>query len=135
MTTPLERYGRDTLCTTSLITGRFVAGVEHVAHRIARRITSPPGCLPEDRSYGFDVRSLLNGDFTAGEVALQGQRVRAEVLQDNAVSTCEAEIIVTVVGPAMELLVSLAIVLKGGEPLRMTMSVSRATAELLEVSS
>lgn len=105
--------------TLSLSTGR-VAVAEAVACRL---LTS---WLWYDKTYGYDLRRLLNAPVNA---AVLRQRIVSEVKKDERVA--DARAVVTVVGDT--LIIEVFAVGAAG-PFRFVLSVSALKAEILEVT-
>lgn len=83
-------YGTDLSCTSDLTeTMDEVDPLSPVAiqQSLIRRLTTRRGRLPDDPSYGLDIRGFLNHGTPASEfIAIEGQ-IRQEVLKDDRVSS------------------------------------------------
>lgn len=105
-------------------TFKVVRGREALAHAIGRRLTTPRGGLFYDLNYGHDVRQYLNAPLPqAGVIESQ---VAAECLKDERVRDVTVD--VQRVGESIS--IYLALVDERG-PFRLTVSVTKVTAELL----
>jgi hypothetical protein len=81
-------YGVESWCLGSLVTGRFVRGVQVVAQAIYRRLTTPRGTLrggEEEENYGIDLSDYVGSSATPQRLAAIPGIVRAEVLKDDRV--------------------------------------------------
>lgn len=58
-----------------------------LSQAIVRRLDCPRGALPDDDSYGMDLRSLVNQGLTDADVRDLAGRVRLEVLKDDRVES------------------------------------------------
>jgi len=88
-------FGRDTLCTDALRTGRYVTGVRLIAQRQYHALTTPRGALCGDerhRNFGDDLGELVGSDVgPALDAAIRAKVNRAASL-DEAVRTATATI-------------------------------------------
>jgi phage baseplate assembly protein W len=67
-----------------------ITGPRVVAEAVARRLETPRGRLPEDPNYGYDLRILLNGSFTAADLARHESAIAAEAEKDPRVERADA---------------------------------------------
>lgn len=78
-------FGRDTSCTTSLRTGRFVTGARLVAEADFRRLTTPRGTLrgsEEESNYGFDLMGFIGTTTGKTTAASLPGKIRSELAKD-----------------------------------------------------
>lgn len=102
-------FGRDTSCTTSLRTGRFVSGARVVAEAAFRRLITPRGMLrggEEEQNYGLDLSDLVGSVATKAEAAALPGRIEAELRKDRRIEAVKATVTSRQSGPAVEYLVT-----------------------------
>lgn len=100
---PLEPlgYGTDLSCVEDIT--EDLAEVDQdsplgVAQAVARRLITPRGGLPDDPSYGLDIRGYANRGVTIAEQRDLASQIRAEVTKDDRV----ADAVVTVTVPSLD---------------------------------
>lgn len=65
------------------------SGVAELGQAVYRRLTTPRGRLIDDADYGFDVRELLHAGLTPDYQSRISSIIRAEVLKDERVVSCD----------------------------------------------
>ena len=132
-------YGVDMYCLDSWQTGRLVSGAVLVGHALFRRLTTPRGTLrggAEESIYGLDLTEFVGAQSDRLVMATLPDRIRAECLKDDRVSSVTASVFVTTPSandPSVRTLeVTLDCILSdSGESFSLTLGVSDAGAELL----
>lgn len=85
-------FGRDTSCTTSMLTGRRVSGARLVAESAYRRLTTPRGMLrggEAERNFGLDLTAVIGRtDAKTIEAALPGL-IEAELTKDERIESVD----------------------------------------------
>lgn len=129
-------FGRDTSCTTSLKTGRFVVGTRLVAEAIYRRLTTPRGMLrggEEEANYGLDLCGLVGTTDPIATAASLPGRIQAELLKDERIESVSVSVVPLVEGPSVSFTITIAAV-TGAGPFTLTLRASSVSVELLGVS-
>lgn len=81
-------YGTDLSCDTDLSESMpDVSGTLVLAQAIVRRLDCPRGALPDDASYGKDLRGMCNRGTTTRELSRLAGEIRTEVQKDDRVSS------------------------------------------------
>ncbi len=70
---------------------RRVTGGDAVAHAVARRLITPRGHLLWAPEIGYDVRALLNLDYTESDLRIAEGYIVAECLADERVSRARVD--------------------------------------------
>lgn len=123
-----DDYGTDCTATTDLDPYfTLVSGTTVVAQSLARRLQTPPGGLLDDPDYGYDLRSWVNRDMTTRDRFELTQRVEAEVMKDERVSSVVVSLGVT----TTTITVDLAVTLRAGETFPLVLTVSSVTVSVL----
>jgi len=65
----------------------LATGLTNLANALARRLTTPAGTLDDHPEYGYDVRDLLVGDFTAGELDASRPAIESQCEDDERVQS------------------------------------------------
>lgn len=73
--------------------GRTVTGPELVAQSVAIRLLTRRASALGAPNDGLDLRELLHAELTATELAQLPGQIRAEVLKDDRVRTCEVKLV------------------------------------------
>lgn len=129
-------FGRDTSCTSSLRPGQRVTGVRLVAEAAYRRLTTPRGMLrggEDEENYGLDLLDMIGAIASNSDAAALGGRVRNELLKDDRIETVEATVILSRVGPAALLQITIAVVTREG-PFTLAIAVDEVSVQLLNIS-
>ena len=123
-----DDYGTDCTATTDLDPYfTLVSGTTVVAQSLARRLQTPPGGLVDDPDYGYDLRSWVNRDMTTRDRFELTQRVEAECMKDERVSSLTVDLAVT----TTTITVDLAVTLRAGETFPLVLTVSSVTVSVL----
>lgn len=91
-------FGKDTSCTTSLKSGRFVSGVRLVAEAAYRRLTTPRGMLrggEEEANYGLDLAALIGSTASRSVAAALPGRIDAELRKDERIQKVDVTVLAT----------------------------------------
>jgi hypothetical protein len=129
--------GRDTSCTTSLRTGRFVTGPLLVAEAIYRRLTTPRGMLrggEEEANYGLDLTELIGETNPKNVIASLPGRIRSELSKDERVLSATITVVATLLGVNTALEVAIAATTSAG-PFTLKLLASAVTVELLGITT
>ncbi len=70
----------------------YATGLKNLGNHIARRLITPRGSMPWALNDGYDVRQLVNAEFTAQNRARAEAAIAAEVEKDDRVVACAATI-------------------------------------------
>ena len=131
-------YGRDTSCTTSLRTGRFVTGARLVAEAIYRRLTTPRGMLrggEDEANYGLDLTELCGAtDIKTLTASLPGQ-IESEVTKDERIDSVSVEVLAVTEGPETTFTIQISCTLLEGETFELQLLASAVTVELLGITT
>lgn len=110
--------------------GRDVTGIDVLRQAIARRLMTPRGWLLDDPNYGLDLRQYLSDSIDAAKLMQLQSAVRAELLKDQRILTCN--VVATMSGGPSARAVRLVV---DGEsrqgPYDAVVEVSKVTAQLL----
>ena len=137
MTQPVDGFGRETSCTTSLRTGQFVSGVRLVAESDYRRLTTPRGMLrggEEEQNYGLDLTDLIGSVTTKKDAASLEGRIRNELMKDERHLTIDVTVIATVEGAATAFDITIEAVTKAG-PFTLAVRVDEVSVQLLGIKA
>ena len=124
--TDVSYYG-DVGLRWALATGQL-----NLAYALLRRLSSDPGSLYYDPSYGFNLMGSLNGGFSRTALATLQSRIVAECTKDPRVQSCACT--VTANGAAGTLTVSLIIESAEG-PFDLVLGVNSLTVEILNAGA
>jgi hypothetical protein len=129
--------GRDTSCTDSLRTGRFVTGAQLVAESDYRRLTTPRGMLrggEEDQNFGLDLTERIGTSSTnADAISLPGE-IRAELMKDDRHESVAVTVTQTKEGPAIGFVITVEGQTADG-PYTLTLLATEVTVELLGIKA
>lgn len=106
----------------------LVSGTANLGQALAHRLTTPRGSLFYDPDYGTDIRAYLNDTITADKLAQVRADVQAELIKDERVLACIAE--VSFDFTSRQLAVSVAVQTANG-PFNLVLAVTSVTVELL----
>lgn len=107
----------------------LLSGVPVVAEAIARRISTPPGSLPDDSSYGFDVRQLLEDNLDERDEAEARAAIRLQAEADERVLSADVQL--SLVDERLRIVLRL---LLAEGPFTLTLLVSQLGVEQLSLS-
>ncbi len=82
-------YGSDLSCDSDLTEDMLeLDGFETLvlAQALVRRLDCPRGALPDDKSYGIDLRSYCNRGTSGDDIRALGSRIRTELEKDDRVA-------------------------------------------------
>jgi hypothetical protein len=130
-------FGRDTSCTTSLRTGRYVRGARLVAEAAYRRLTTPRGMLrggPDEGEYGLDLLNLIGTAAASGGAAALGGQISAELTKDERIISADAEVVSVVEGPSTTWTITIEALTTEG-PFTLQVAVNEVTTELLRLEA
>ena len=111
--------------------GGTVSGRRAVGQAIARRLVTPRGGLLDDESYGYDLRQLVGDSLGPGDLATAQAEIADQCRADERVD--DAAVTVTQSGAAVRVEIILALEAVG--PLRLVLSVSAVTSEILALET
>jgi hypothetical protein len=130
-------FGRDTSCTTSRRTGRFVRGARLVGEAAFRRLTTPRGMLrggADEAEYGLDVTSLVGTVNTTSDAAALGGRVSSELTKDERIISADVEVLSFTEGPSRTLQITVDALTTEG-PFTLQVGVDEVSAQLLRLEA
>lgn len=81
----MSDFGTDLSSYPDLDLGALITGPRVLLEALARRLTTPPGTLPEDPEYGYDARQLINGTYSPRDLAREERRAAAQCEMDERV--------------------------------------------------
>jgi hypothetical protein len=70
----------------------YATGIKNLGNHIARRLITPRGSMSWALNDGYDVRQLVNAEFTPNARARAEAAISAEVEKDDRVEACAAAI-------------------------------------------
>lgn len=109
--------------------GRSVSPARAVMEMALRRLTTPRGSLLYDREFGFDLRSVLNGDYSTSELAALESGIVDELLKDERVASCTAS--VSLLGDRLRVRIHIVTQFAA---IAFTLAIGDVTAEILSES-
>jgi hypothetical protein len=110
----------------------YASGLQNLGLSLCRRLQTIRGSLPWDPDCGYDLRQLLRGSLTQGELARMEQAISAECEKDERVDAADASI--TYAPQSRALRVAITIDTAAG-PFALIVSVDQVTVELLSISA
>ncbi len=128
-------YGRDTSCTTELVTGRLVRGARLLGEAAYRRLTTPRGMLrggEEEADYGIDLSELIGSTSTKSAAAALPDRIRAELKKDERFESVDVRVVETTNGVSKSFEVFVEASTAEG-PFTLAIAASDVTVELLGI--
>lgn len=136
--TSTTNFGRDTSCTSSLRTGRFVTGARLVGEAAWRRLNTRRGLLrggEKEANYGIDLSELVGSvQAKSDEAALPG-RIQSELEKDERIDSVAVSVLATTTTAG---LVSFEITIdaetKSG-PFQLVIAASAVTVDLLRLTT
>ncbi len=129
--------GRDTICTTSLRTGRFATGARLVAEADFRRLTTPRGMLrggEEEQNYGLDLTERIGSVATKADAAALGGQIRSELMKDDRHDEVTVTVVRSISGPAESWNITVE-AKTGAGPFTLVLLASAVTVELLGITT
>lgn len=129
----VTNFGKDTSCTTAILSGRFSTGTRLVGEACYRRLTTPRGMLQggqDEQNYGLDLSQMCGAVVTASDAAAMPGRIQAELLKDERIESVTA----TVVSIVVNKIASWTITIDGDTalgPFSLVLGVSGVTVDLL----
>lgn len=114
------------------MTGRTISGPRVVLERLLRRYTTPNGFLEYDPTFGFDLRYLLNGDFSDAELRAAEAGAADQALLDEAVASVVVQL--TLDKSTSKLKVRIGGVLADGTSFDGVLAIGSVTADILAVT-
>ncbi|HEY8922881.1 MAG TPA: hypothetical protein VIU64_00800, partial [Polyangia bacterium] len=70
----------------------LASGRLNLCYAIARRLTTPAGALDDHPEYGYDIRQLLNDDFTAPKLSAARASIQAQCEADERVQSAAVSV-------------------------------------------
>lgn len=126
-------YGRDVSTFPDLdVTGREIEGVRAVAECTLRRFMSEEGATSYDRTFGRDIRDLLNEDMTERDARREEQRLATQAELDERI--LRASVSLTLEPSAHKLKIRVTGELADGTEFRFVLAVTDVSAVVLEAS-
>lgn len=107
------------------------SGIRNLGNALARRLTSPRGCLSYDLNYGYDIRLLLSAALTPAQVSAVQGAIERECEKDDRVRSCSA--VLTHIPQAQSLTIVLSIETAAG-PFSLVLGVDKVTVTVLGAS-
>lgn len=108
----------------------LASGRLNLCYAIARRLTTPAGALDDHPEYGFDIRALLNDDFTAPKLSAARASIQAQCEQDERVQAATVSISLPETG-VMTITIQLEDAIG---PFDLVMSVNQVSAAILSIN-
>lgn len=130
-------YGRDTSCTTSLNSGRFVTGPRLVGEAAYRRLTTPRGMLrggEDEQNYGIDLTALIGSVNNRGASASLPGRIQSELLKDERIESVEVDVVESTDGPDITIGITIE-AQTGAGPFTLKLLATDVTVELLGIAA
>lgn len=131
-------YGSDLACAADLtddVAERRGDDPLVLVEAVIRRLTCPRGALPDDASYGIDVRELLNTGISTSDLGQLAGRIRGEIEKDDRVAS--AGVSVALGGAASS--ISISVYLTPEDPaqksFRFTLAATSAAVLLEELAA
>lgn len=126
-------YGRDVSTFPDLdVTGRDISDVRAIAECTLRRFTSEEGSLAYDKTFGKDIRDLLNEDMTERDARREEQRLATQAELDERI--LRADVSLTLEPSAHKLKVRVTGELSDGTEFSFVLAISKVSAEVLEAA-
>jgi hypothetical protein len=129
--------GRDTSCTDSLKTGRFVTGARLLAEAAYRRITTPRGSLrggEDEANYGIDITGICGSTNAASVAASLPGRIRSELEKDERFGAIDVEVLYVMVGATARFTITIDVETAAG-PFTLSLLASQVSVELLGIAA
>lgn len=130
-------YGRDTSCTTSLRTGRFVTGVRLVAEAAFRRVSTKRGLLrggEAEKDYGIDLSDYVGSTNPKRDAAALPGIIGGELRKDERIEHVDVDVLI--VRDGAETNFEITIEAQTGEgPFTLVILASKVTVELLGIKA
>src|SRR5262249_10221601 len=108
----------------------YASGLRNVGNNLCRRLQTIRGSLPWDPDCGYDLRSLLRGSLTVGELSRASAALAGEGEKDERVEAASAR----VVADQGTLRVTIEIDTAQG-PFSLVLAVNDVTVELLAITA
>ncbi len=109
----------------------YAAGYLNLGNNLARRLQTPRGSLAWDPDCGWNIRGLLNGSLTVGELQAAESAIGAECEKDERVDSANVQL--TYVSQSQLLIVKVTVTGADG-PFTLIMSVDDLTVTILRLS-
>lgn len=126
-------YGSDLSCDSDLTaTMEEVDGSTTLAlaQALFRRLDTPRGSLPDDKTYGIDLRSYCNRATSTAEIRELGARVRTELTQDDRVDAVSVVVTPATDGSSLAVQIGVTPVDPALGPFAMALAVTSSTVVL-----
>lgn len=129
--TPVEPfgYGSDVSCALDIDAGREIDGDDPLvlAQALVRRLDCPRGGLPDDPSYGIDIRAFLNDGRPASEVSSLEDQIRTELRKDDRVAALTVKVTPNATGTTLDIAIVVTPVDPSTKSFRMTLAVTSSS--------
>ena len=133
--TPVEPfgYGSDVSCALDIDAGREIDGDDPLvlAQALVRRLDCPRGGLPDDPSYGIDIRGFLNDGRPVREISSLEDQIKTELRKDDRVALVDAKVTPNATGSTLGIVIRVTPVDPATKPFRLTLALT-SSAVLLE---
>lgn len=132
-------FGKDTSCTNSLRTGRYVTGTRLVAEALYRRLITPRGTLQggeDEQNYGLDLLDLIGSidDANGSKAAALPGQIQAELLKDERLTSVSVSVSSSKNGTILSWTVTINAQTDIG-PFSLVLAVSDVTVDILGFQS
>jgi hypothetical protein len=114
------------------VTGRKITGARVVAECCLRRLTTQADTLGYDPDFGYDLRDLLNEDFSDSELRRHEARAAIEVEKDERIR--RADVTLTLNHATHTLTVRITGTLISDRDFLLTLGIGQLSAEVLQVA-
>lgn len=126
-------YGRDVSTFPDLdVTGREIEDVRAIAECTLRRFTTEEGSVDYDRSFGRDIRDLLNEDMTERDARREERRLANQAEFDERI--LRADVSLTLIAREHKLKIRVTGELADGREFSFLLAISKVSAEVLEAA-
>lgn len=108
----------------------YTSGLLNLGNNLCRRLQTIRGSLAWDEDCGYNIRGLLRGSLTAGELSRFAAAIGAECEKDERVEAATATVVVS--GEVLRVTVD---VTTAAGPFSLVLAVNDVTVELLALSA
>jgi hypothetical protein len=124
-------HGTDISCLQD-IDARFAlaSGRTNLAYAVVRRLETPLGNLPYDKSYGFNVRALIGAVSSEEQRAAARAGIEGQCLLEERILSASAELNLIAATSTLEIAITLE---DADGPFRLVLAVTDLTVELLRI--
>lgn len=132
--TPVEPfgYGSDVSCALDVDAGTELDGSNPLvlAQALVRRLDCQRGGLPDDPSYGIDIRGFLNEGRPARELSSLEDQIKTELRKDDRVLQLDAKVTMSATGSTMAIVIRITPTDPSTKSFRMTLAVTSSAVVL-----